>query len=368
VRVAWVLYGDLAARTGGTIYDAKVVEGLRQAGDDVRVVSLDERGPPRSTRGFRPVVPLIAPSAPTVTRALALVRELRALAPDVVVGDELCFRELAVTFRLLGAGWQRRAPRRFLLVHHLTAWEPELAPLRRRALGLVEALAIGTSDRVIATSQTTRDRLIAEGTRRPIDVVLPGADRLAPPRPRTPARDGTVRFLFVGSVVARKRVIELVRAFARGASVNGRLVIVGSTTRDPVYAREVKRAIAQHHQVERVTMVGELGEEGVARALADADVLVMPSSLEGYGIAATEAIHAGIPVIAARAQGLLEALAPCPEARRFADDQPSLTAALASFATEAPLRVAMTAAAEAARQRMPTWASCAAEVRAALLR
>ena len=73
MRIAWVLYGDLAQRTGGTIYDAEVVGGLRRAGDDVRVVSL-----PRAR----------------------LARELRRIAPDVVVGDELCFCELALAFRL----------------------------------------------------------------------------------------------------------------------------------------------------------------------------------------------------------------------------------------------------------------------------
>jgi glycosyltransferase involved in cell wall biosynthesis len=361
VRVAWVLYGDLAARTGGTVYDAKVVEGLREAGDDVRVLSLDEPAAERSTRGVRLL-------APTAMRAFSLARDLGVLAPDVVVGDELCFRELSAAFLLLGAGRRRRAPRRVLLVHHLTAWEPERGRLSRRALRLLEALAIGASDRVVATSRTTRDRLIAEGTRQPIDVALPGADRLGPPRPRAVAREGPVRFLFLGSVVARKRVIELVAAFAGGASAHGRLEIVGSTTRDPVYAREVGRAIGRHPQGDRVRMVGELDEEGVARALADADVLVMPSSLEGYGIAATEAIHAGLPVIASRAQGLLEALAPCPEARRFADDAPSLTAALARFATDARLRASMTVAAAEARPRMPTWGACAADLRAALVR
>jgi len=58
MRLAWVLDGDLAQRTGGTIYDREVVDGLRRAGDEVRVVSLPGR----------------------------LLRELRAFRPDVVVG------------------------------------------------------------------------------------------------------------------------------------------------------------------------------------------------------------------------------------------------------------------------------------------
>ena len=334
-RIAWVLHGDLAQRTGGTIYDREVVDGLRRAGDDVRVVSLPGR----------------------------LMHELRGFRPDVVVGDELCFRELAIAFRLLVG---RRKPRRVLLVHHLTAWETELSPLRRRLVRIVESLAIRASDRVVTTSHATRDRLVAEGTRTSIDVVLPGADRLE--------RCGRLRnaddlaFVFVGSIVPRKRVFELVDAFA-SASVKGRLVLVGSLARDEHYVRDVRALIAQRGVGTRVVLTGELAETAVARALASADVLVMPSSLEGYGIAATEAIRAGTPVIAARTPGLEEALARCPDATLFVDatGRSALATALGRFATDASLRASMTAAAHAASPHMPTWAACVEGFRAALM-
>ena len=176
-----------------------------------------------------------------------------------------------------------------------------------------------------------------------------------------------VGFLFLGAVVERKQVLELVRAFGRGAHRRGRLAIVGSVTRDAAYVARVREAIAELGLGEQVVMDGEVDEAGVAHALADADVLVMPSTLEGYGIAATEAVHAGVPVIAARAQGLEEALAPCPDATLFADDEDALAATLDRFANDDALRAAMTAAARAAALRMPTWASCAERFRAALL-
>ena len=333
-RIAWVLQGDLADRTGGTIYDREVVEGLRRAGDQVRVVSLPG----------------------------GLLRELRAFGPDVVVGDELCFRALAVAFPLLG----RRGPRRVLLVHHLTAWETELSPLRRRAVRIVESLAIRASDKIITTSQATRDRLAREGARAAIHVVHPGADRLARhERDASHAREATpeTSFVLVGSIVPRKRVLELVEAFA---GVSGRLVLVGSTARDERYVRSVRARIAELGLSARVVLAGEIDEAGVARALANADVMVMPSSLEGYGIAATEAIRAGIPVIAARSPGLEEALAPCPAATLFIDGA-GLASALARFANHAPLRDAMAASARAASPRMPTWSACTAAFRAALL-
>ena len=71
-RVAWVVYGSLEQVTGGYIYDRLVVEQLRELGDAVTVVSL-------------------SPGA-----------EVPALSPndfDVVVGDELCFRELLPIFQ-----------------------------------------------------------------------------------------------------------------------------------------------------------------------------------------------------------------------------------------------------------------------------
>jgi glycosyltransferase involved in cell wall biosynthesis len=163
-------------------------------------------------------------------------------------------------------------------------------------------------------------------------------------------------------------VLELVRAFAGGAHERARLVIVGSTTRDAGYVSEVRAAIAELGVGERVEMRGEVDEDGVARALAEADALVMPSTLEGYGIAATEAIYAGVPVIAARAQGLEEALARCAEATMFVDDEAELAESLARFAKDAPLREAMRKAAREAAGRMPTWAGCAEGFRAALRR
>lgn len=342
MRIAWVLYGGLDQRTGGTIYDAEVVRGLGRSGEDVHVVSID----PADTGG-------------------ALGERLRALAPEVIVGDELCFRQLASAFRSLER--EGNPARRVLLVHHLTAWEGELAPGVRHALLDEEKQAVDASESLIATSHTTRARLVTElAPRAMIDVVWPGADRLAraPAAPRT----GDVHFVFVGSVVARKRVLELVRAFACGAHERGRLTLVGSTTRDDVYVREVRETIARLGPSARVSMSGEVDEAGVSRALGDADVLVMPSSLEGYGIAATEAIHAGVPVIAARAQGLAEALASCPDAAVFADDEAALASALTRFASDTSLRARMLAAAKDAAPRMPTWSRCASGVREILAR
>ena len=294
MRIAWVLYGSLEQRTGGTIYDARVVDGLRRAGDDVHVLSLDDGDASQAqaaAHGFARTLPPLARVATMAKEGLALARRIQDIDPEIVVGDELCFRELGIAFRRLGHWAQRaRRPRRVLLVHHLTAWELELSPLRRRVVRAAERFAIDASDALIVTSRTTRGRLVSEGVRERIEVVLPGADRLSLSG-KDSGSDSEVRFVVLGAVVKRKRVLEVVRAFARGAARQGRLAIVGSTTRDAGYVAVVRDEIARLGLEERVVMDGEVDEAGVAQALARADVLVMPSTLEGYGIAATEAIH-----------------------------------------------------------------------------
>lgn len=331
MRIAWVLYGDLDARTGGTIYDRIVVDGLRALGDEVHVVSLDPR--PRHRAG--------------VALALTLARS----RPDVVVGDELCFRELAVAFPLVRKAW------RVLLVHHLTSWEPELGRRARLSAGLAERVAIRAADRVVVTSESTKKRLGGDDG---IVVAKPGCDRLR----LEPKIGGTNSLLFVGAIIPRKRVLDLVEAFGAGAHPSAKLVIAGSGDADPEYARSVTGAIDALGLRERVTVIGEIGDGELARRLAAADALVLPSSLEGWGIAATEAIRAGTPVIASGATA--EALASCtPAVIFFGDVRDGLVNALSDFTRSSALRRELAMNAIACAPRLPTWDQCIASFRKA---
>lgn len=330
MRIAWVLYGALDARTGGTIYDRIVVDGLRAAGDEVEVVSLDPR--------------------PRLRAGLPLAVRLARIRADVIVGDELCFRELAVAFPLVRRAW------RVLLVHHLTSWEPELGRRARLAVGATERLALRAADRIVVTSDSTRKRL----ARPDIVVARPGCDRLA----LEPARRGTNTLLFVGAIIPRKRVLELVRAFGAGAHASARLVIAGPASVAPVYARAVTTAIDELGLRGRVDVIGEIGDSELARRLAAADALVLPSSLEGWGIAATEAIRAGTPVIASGATA--EALETCTSATLFFGDVGDpLTEVLFHFTFNSALRAELATNAQRCASSLPTWSQCIATFREA---
>ncbi|WP_437686207.1 glycosyltransferase family 4 protein [Sorangium sp. So ce176] len=343
MRVAWIVYGALDQTTGGYIYDRLVVERLRAWGDVVEVVSLDPAPRSRALAG------------------IALARRLARIDPAVVVGDELCFPELGPAFAAL--------PRRIgraLLVHHLSAWELPPGP-RRAALALQESAVLRLSDARLATSATTAARLRREHGVDRVDVAPPGADRL-PLLPRAPRGGGPLRITFVGSFIPRKGLLELLAAFERVGSPRATLALVGDAARDPAHGEQVRRAIAASAFLRaRVVVPGVLGDGALAAELAATDALILPSRLEGYGMVLTEAVRAGVPVLAARAGAIAEVVQDGAEALLW-DDGEGLARALSRFLDDAALRSSMSRAAAVRSAALPTWDGAAAAVRAAIAR
>ena len=335
LRVAWVVYGSLDQVSGGYIYDRLVVEHLRALGDRVTVLSLD----------------------PNATSLPALAVD----EYDVVLGDELCFRELGPLFRAAAAGL-----RRVLLIHHLTAWEH--APgVKRDELLALEKAAIDAADACIATSRVTADRLQHERVAQRVLVAEPGADRFE--RPASAGQEPSsarLRLLFVGNILPRKRVLELAQAFAELPSEHAELVLVGAEL-SPDYAERVRTAIARADVASRVRWLGSLDAKGVAEQLSLADVLVLPSALEGYGMVLSEALWSAVPIIAARV-GAAEELINRTSAGLLYEphDASGLGAALASFVADRELRSQLRRAAFLSAEQLPRWRDTALAVRATL--
>lgn len=332
-RIAWVIYGALEQVSGGYIYDRLVVERLRELGDSVTVISL--------TPG--------SPEVPVLSRADF----------DVVVGDELCFRELLPIFQ------SPECPRRVLLVHHLTAWELAPGAERDALLGLEKAV-IDAADACIATSYVTADRLRDEGLARRAVVAEPGADRL--PRSQTGGQEPSgslLRLLFVGNLLRRKRVLELVQAFTRLPIAHVELVLVGAEL-EPDYAAELRSAVAAAGVVSRVRFLGPLPAARVTDELAIADVLVLPSALEGYGMVLSEALWASVPVIAARVGAAEKLVGETGAGLLFeASDSAGLGATLTAFVSDSDLRLRLRRAAWYAAEVLPRWQNTALSLRAA---
>jgi GT2 family glycosyltransferase len=146
----------------------------------------------------------------------------------------------------------------------------------------------------------TSDAWLVYGSRQARDVVELGADPervvVAPITahvPEAPARerrsaDGTTRYLFVGRLIERKGLDVLLEAFERVDG--GELRIAGD---GPL--RETVEAAAARDP--RIRLIGHVVGEPLASAYQDADVLVVPSLYEPWGLVVHEGLAHGLPVI-----------------------------------------------------------------------
>ena len=128
-----------------------------------------------------------------------------------------------------------------------------------------------------------------------LEVIAPGLSARHRPESRTPSPDPLV--LFVGSVFNRRRLPQLIAAFARATAVSpkARLVIVGSNRTWP---HQDLAAIARAHGVaERVEIRSYVNDEELAALYGRASVFAFLSEYEGFGLTPLEALAAGVPIV-----------------------------------------------------------------------
>jgi len=156
---------------------------------------------------------------------------------------------------------------------------------------------------VIANSEATKNELVK--LHLPADKVSVVRPRLDLPPPLTrpaPIKDETVfSLIFVGQCKPFKKVHLLIEVVGKLKHLPIHLHIVGDATTEGSYVALLKRLIAQWGIRDKVTFHGRQEGEALTRQYHMADVLVSPGSGEGYGRVVIEAMHFGLPVIAAAA-------------------------------------------------------------------
>jgi glycosyltransferase involved in cell wall biosynthesis len=327
-RVELVVPGPLDQRTGGYIYDRRIVEGLRALGRPVRVHELAGRFP--------------AVDQPAIAAAGAVLRTRPA--DSLLVIDGLALPAFAGL----------RLPKPWVaLVHHPLALETGLAAAEAEALAAIERRTLAAAARVIVTSpETGRDLAGYEVEAARVGVVLPGTE----PAPLARGSGGPgLALLCVASLTARKGHLVLLEALAGLRDLAWQLTCVGSPERDPGTAAAIGAALARLGLEDRVRLVGEQPEAGLQPFYAAADLFVLASHHEGYGMVLAEALARGLPIVSTTA-GAIPGTVPAAAGILVPPADPAaLAAALRRVLTEPGVRAALAAGARMARRSMPAW-------------
>ncbi|MEU6809804.1 glycosyltransferase family 4 protein [Streptomyces sp. NPDC046831] len=215
---------------------------------------------------------------------------------------------------------------------------------------------------VIATSDWAVRRLVSHHGLAPerVHVAAPGAD-IAPLAPGT---DGVSRLLCVAAVTPRKGQHRLVEALAAVTDLPWECVCVGALTQDPAYVERLRGLIREHGLQDRIHLVGPKAGAELDAGYAAADLMVLASYAETYGMAITEALARGIPVLATDVGGVSEAVGRAPDGGVPGilvppEDPAALAAELRGWFGEADVRRRLKAAARGRRAALDGWARTA---------
>jgi glycosyltransferase involved in cell wall biosynthesis len=335
--------------TGGNVYNRALIAELRTLGIDVRLQQLAGAWPDGDA-----------------STHLALARALRATPASLVDGIVACGSPDVVA-AAVEAGHVVT-----IVVHLPLSDELGFEPARRQRYALLESQAVHVASGVLCSSRWVAAELKSRYGRGDVGVAVPGVTPAAVARG---SQDfGPPRLLSLASLTPTKDQLTLIRALAQLADLSWRADLVGSARADPGYAAQVRAEIAAAGLAERIMVPGALVGQALDQKWRAADLLVLTSRVETYGLVVTEALARGIPAVVSAGTGAVEALqegattAETPGTAVPAADPQSLAAVVRSWLTEPVLRQTWRQAALARRDTLPGWQQTAEAVVAYLNR
>lgn len=364
--------GNVLHNSGGNAYNAALARGLTALGAEVEICRVDGHWPVGSGEERRRLARTLLGGAARSRESVTIVDGLVAL------GAPGALEEAAAAGR---PAW--------ILLHMALEEHPDL-----------EERALAAAAGVICASSTAATALRARysgagyggarysgagysgagysrtgGVRRalpPIHAAPPGTN----PAPLAGGSEPP-HLVSVAALLPNKDQLLLLAALADLKDLPWSAALVGSDSADPVYAEEVRSTVTRLGLAGRVAVRGELTGQAFAEEWHRADLSLLVSRVETYGMVVTESLAHGIPVVVRNGTGAVEALAAgspdaaetsgaevpdgggapaLPGAAVVLDTDPApLAAVLRRWLTDRDLREQWREAAVAARTRLPGW-------------
>lgn len=350
MRIGLIIYGRLDQRSGGYLYDRKLVEFLQTAGHEVEVFSLPWRS-------------YLAHLGDNFSRSL--LNRLCTSQLDLLLQDELNHASLF----LLNTRLKKLVSFPIMsIVHHLRSSERQHG-IVNMLYRIMERLYLRSVDAFIFNSQTTKKTVLALVSLDKKSVVAPpGKDRLRPEigveeiRARA-STSGPLRVVFLGSLIHRKAPHLLIEAAAKMDAQSVKITFVGDHHVEPAYVHRLRKLVQRLALEDSIEFHGYLEPSKLVPILRTNHILALPSSYEGYGIAYVEGMGFGMPAIGTRSGAAAELVTHgkngCLINVGNAND---LTRVLQHIHKNRESLVAMSLAAKQTYETSPTWQTSLASI------
>ena len=325
---------DPARPSGGNAYDVQVCRALAELGWPVHVHAVPGSWPQPDAAAYAALADVVQgiPDG-----ALALLDGLVAsTAAEVLVPQANRLRLVALVHMPLG---------------HSTAD----GDARTR-----EGAVLSAAASVVTTSAWGRRTLLElyslPGDR--VHIAEPGVD----PAPLSSGTTTGGALLCVAAVIPGKGHDVLLDALATMTDLAWECLCVGSLDRDPAFAESLRRRVRDDELGDRVRFAGPRVGADLDRSYAAADLFVLASRAETYGMVVTEALARALPVVAADVGGVAEALGHGTGGIRPGllvppDDPDALAAALRTWLGDAEVRFTWRRAARERRASLSGWST-----------
>jgi glycosyltransferase involved in cell wall biosynthesis len=331
--------GDPQRLTGGHLYQRRMAEAAPAHGFEVRVVSLPAR--PRLRLPFA---------------ARAALLEAERGGAGAVLLDSIVAAWCAPWLQL------RRPTVPVVAVVHQPPGGFEGGRLTRLLPRRLDGAAYRRAALLLVTGEPVAHALLDLGLpAASLRLVCPGTDPpVAGSRGPDLRRGRRVALLCVANWHRRKGVAEAVRAVSALPPGYATLHLVGDQDVEPAYREEVWRLLRTGRPGERVVQ-GVLPPRQLAEIYAAADVFLLPSTDEPYGMVYGEALAAGLPVVGWRSGNLPRLVESGGEGLLVPrGDLAALVAALRALIEDEGLRLSMSKRARRRAAALPTWEQSAA--------
>ncbi|MDT8857856.1 glycosyltransferase family 4 protein [Paracoccaceae bacterium Fryx2] len=325
---AFAVPGDITQKTGGYIYEHRMLQGLRDAGRAVAHLELAASFP--------------APSPAEMAQAVALMAAVPGDVPLII--DGLVFGAVDTAGLALV-----RAPI-VAMIHHPLGLETGLTPDRARPLLQREAANLTLAAHVVVPSPHTAAILAADFAVTPdrITIAPPGVDRpLLPQQPQNPPL-----ILSVGLLAARKGHDVLIDALSRITDLEWSAEIVGGT-------HDAAVADALHRQGRalggRLRLAGLLDDAALQARYRAATIFALATRYEGYGMVFAEAMAHGLPIVTCATGAVPDTVTGAAGLLLPTDDAAAFAGGLRLLLTDAARRGALAAGSARRGQGLPGW-------------